>query len=175
MKPLNLSRREKYYLAIAAGVIGIFLFLQLIIFPISDKKQRLERILSEKTESLSEIRSLQAEYLALEKTAERAKFELSTRDNNFSPISFLDRLAEEVSIKENVTRMEMSPARVVADVKVVTVELKIETITTAQLADYLYKIEYSGNNLLVKRMSISQSSKPEGYINVVLQIETVEA
>lgn len=175
MKPLNLNRREKYYLTIAAGVIGIFLFLQLIVFPISDKRNLLGRMRSEKTEQLVEIRSLQSEYRALEKSAQRTKMELAHRETNFSPISYLDGLAEEVDIKNNVTRMETSAAKVVAGVKIVTVELKIETITTAQLANYLYRVEYSGNNLFVKRMSVSETSKPKGYINVVLQVETAES
>ena len=79
-----------------------------------------------------------------------------------------------MGIKDNVTRMKPSTSAV-GDVKMATVEVKIDTITMNQLSQYLYRVEYSGNNLFVKRMSISETSKPEGYIDVVLQVETVES
>jgi len=174
MKPINLNRREKLYVAVAAGVIAVFLFLQLAIFPILNKRERLERTLLEKTETLLEMRSLQADYSALEKTADRAKSELARRDKNFSLSSFLNQLAGDVGIKNNVTRMDTSSSTVV-DVKIAKVEVKIDTITMTQLSNYLYRVEYSGNNLFVKRIAISETSKPEGYIDVVLHVETVES
>jgi general secretion pathway protein M len=174
MKPINLSRREKLYVAAAAGVIAIFLFLQLVIFPIMNKRDRLERILSEKTETLQEMRSLQAEFLTLEETAERAKSQLASRDKNFSLFSFLDQLAGDVGIKDNVSRMKPSTSTE-GEVKMATVEVKIDEITMNQLSQYLYRIEYSGNNLFINRISISETSKPEGFIDVRLQVETVES
>ena len=174
MKPINLNRREKLYVSIAAGVITVFLFLQLVIFPILNKRERLERIRVEKTQELQEMQSLNADYLALEKTAERAKSELARRDKDFSLFSYLDQLAGDVGIKDNVTRMKPYPS-VVGDVKMAMVEVNIDTITMNQLSNYLYRVEYSGNNLFVKGMSISVTSKPEGYIDVVLQVETVES
>jgi type II secretory pathway component PulM len=173
MKPLNLSPREKNYIAIAAGVIGIFLFIQLIVAPVLKKSATLERIISTKSDDLAEMRVLQSEYLTIKKAAERAKTELVRREKGFSPISFLDRLAEKVNIK--VASVKTSSSKEVAGVKVVTLQLKIEAITTEQLVNYLYQVEYSGNNLTVNRMSISKTSKPDGYINVVLQIETIES
>jgi general secretion pathway protein M len=174
MKPINLNRREKLYVSVAAAVIGIFLFLQLVIFPIQNKRERLERTLLDKTETLQEMNSLHTEYAVLEKTAERAKSELARREKNFSLTSFLNQLAGSVGIEDNIKRMD-DDSSTVGDVKMATVEVKIETITMDQLSNYLYRIEYSGNNLFVKEMSISETSKPEGYINVVLQVETVES
>lgn len=174
MKPINLNQREKYYVAAAGAVIVLFLVFQLIISPLLNKRDRLDRQLAQKTEELLEMRVLQAEYLELEKTAEQAKSQLARRDKNFTLFSFLDRLAGQVGIKENVSSMKPSSS-VVADVKISTVDLKIDTITMEQLAEYLHHIEYSGNNLFVKRMIISKTSKPEGYIDLTLQVETVES
>lgn len=170
----RLNRREKYYVTAAAVVISVFLVFQLIIFPISSKRQRLERALAQKTEALQEMRGLQSEYLELEETALQAKSELARRDKNFELFSFLDRLAGQVGIKNNVTSMKPSSS-VVSDVKIATVQVKIDTITMDQFAKYLHQIEYSGNNLFVKRMIISKASKSEGYIDVSLQVETVES
>lgn len=174
MKPINLNRREKYYVTAAAVVLAVFLFFQFIVFPIQNKRGRLERTLAQKTEALKEVLALQSEYVELEKNAQRAKSELTRRDKNFTLFSFLGNLSDKVGVKENVTSMKPSSS-VVANVKIVTVELDIDAITMEQLAKYLYQIEYSGNNLFVKSMIISKASKPEGYIDVSLQVETVES
>lgn len=168
----RLNRRERYYVVGGAILIAIFLVLQLVIFPVLDKRDRLKRALSEKSKTLSEIQVLQSEYHDLEKKARVAKARLSRRDKDFTLFSYLGTLADEVGIKENVTSMKPSSS-VIADVNMATVELKIDTITMAQFTKYLYEIEYSDNNLFVKRMVISKTSKAEGYIDVSMQVETV--
>lgn len=177
MKYINLNRlnrREKYYVTAAAGVIAVFLVFQLIIFPISNKRERLNRALTQKTEAIQAMRALETEYLELEKTALHAKSALSRRDKNFQLDSFLYGLARQIGINSNVTSVDPSSS-VVEGVKIATVRLEIDTITMEQFAKYLHQIEYSGNNLFVKRMIISKTTKPEGYIDVSLQVETVES
>lgn len=178
MKHINLNRlnrRERYYVTAAAAVIAVFLVFQLIIFPISNKRERLERALAQKTEALQDMRLLETEYLELEKTALHAKSELSRRDKNFQLDSFIYNLALQVGInKNNITSVDPSSS-VVEDVKIATVRVELDTITMEQFAKYLHSIEYSGNNLFVKRMIVSKTTKPEGYIDVSLQVETVES
>lgn len=170
----RLNRREKYYVTAAALVIAVFLIFQLIIFPISNKRERLERALAQKTEAIQEMRTLQAEYLELEKTALQAKSELARRDKNFQLNSFLYSLAGQVGITDNVDSMKPSDS-VVKGVKIATVRVEIDAITMEQFAKYLHQIEYSGNNLFVKRIIISKTTKPDGYVDVSLQVETVES
>ncbi len=174
MKPVNLNRREKNYVIGGVVFLVVLLFFQLIIFPLLHKRDRLIRSLADKTEELQQMQSLQSEYLVLEKNAQLVKSELTRRDKNFSLFSFLDQLAGEVGIKENVSSMKPSSSTV-SDVKIAILKLKIEAITMEQLANYLYRVEYSGNNLYVRRMAISETSKPAGYIDVTLQVETIES
>lgn len=176
MKFINLNRlnrREKYYVAAAAVIIAVFLVFQLIINPISNNRKRLNRELAQKTEALKEIQALQSEYLDLEKITERAKSELLQRDENFELFSFLDRLAGQEGIKW--TSMKPSSSGAVDGVKTSTVQVEFDAIPMEPFIKYLHQIEYSGNNLFVKRMIISKTNKPEGYIDVSLRVETVES
>jgi type II secretory pathway component PulM len=177
MKQVNLSRlnrREKQYIAGGGAVIAVFLVFWLIIFPIADKRDLLERTLDQRTNELKEIRALQAEHLALEQTAKRAQSELARRDSNFTLYSYLGSLADSVGIKDNISSINSSSS-VVGDVNMSTVEVKIDVVTMEQFAKYLHKIEYSGNNLFVKRMVITKKSKPDGYVDVSIQVETVDS
>lgn len=175
MKYINLNRlnrREKYYVTAAAVVIAVFLVFQLVIFPISNKRESLERALVQKTEALQEMRALQSEYFELEETDLQTKSELAQRDKNFDLYSFLNTLADKVGIKIKSIKPSSS---VVNEVKIATVQVEIDNITTEQFTNYLYQIEYSGNSLRVKPMKITKTSKPEGYIDVSLRVETVES
>lgn len=177
MKYINLNRlnrREKYYVLGAAAIIAVFLIFQLIISPILNKRESLERAFIQKSEELREMRLLQGEYLAIEETALKAKSELARRDKNFELNTFLYSLAGQVGITKNVDSIKPSSS-VVNDVKIATVRVEIDNITMEQFAKYLHQIEYSGNNLFVKRMIISKTNKPDGYIDVSLQVETVES
>jgi len=170
----RLNRREKYYVMGAAAIIAVFLIFQLIISPILNKRESLERAFTQKSEELREMRLLQGEYLAIEETALQAKSELARRDKNFELNTFLYSLAGQVGITKNVDSIKPSSS-VVNDVKIATVRVEIDNITMEQFAKYLHQIEYSGNNLFVKRMIISKTNKPDGYIDVSLQVETVES
>ena len=55
------------------------------------------------------------------------------------------------------------------------VEMKMDDITLQQLTTYLYGVETSKNMVLVKKLSISKKEKKQGLIDVILQVETVEA
>lgn len=175
MKQLNLNRREKYVVAGAACFIVIFLIFRLAVYPLLNKRERLTRDLASKTVELKEMRLLQSDYFTLQNKANTARAALNKRSRDFSLFSYLDSLVGDIDIKGNVSYMKPNTSiQKDTNAKVSTVELKLQAITMEQLTKYLYQVEYSGNSLYVKRMSVSETSKPEGYIDVVLQVETIE-
>jgi hypothetical protein len=52
--------------------------------------------------------------------------------------------------------------------------MKLQAVTMKQLAAYIHRVETSNNMVTVKRLSISKKGKQEGFINAVLQVETIE-
>lgn len=169
---LNLSRREKYYVGVASGIIVILLFTQLVISPLNKKRARLERSLAEKTQALQDMRALHDEFIQLEESADMAQSKFSQRSKNFDLNKYLYNLAVELSIGKNVSTMDPD-TDTVGSLTFSIVKLKFKAITTKQLTNYLHRVECSGNNLFVNRMDISQTSKPTGYIDVVLEVETI--
>jgi general secretion pathway protein M len=59
--------------------------------------------------------------------------------------------------------------------KLSRVEMKLDAVTLEQLTSYLYGIETSKNMVIVKKLSISKKEKEDRLINVILQVETLEA
>ena len=172
---MNLNKREKYAVYAASGLIAFFILVQVIIFPIINKKERLERTLQAKTKALEEMCILQSEYGIIREKAGLSKKRFEARKKDFTLFSFLDRLADKSGIKNHITYMKPSTsAREKSGYKVSKVEMKLQSITLKQLTSYLHGVETSKNVVSIKRISIVKTGIKEGYINAILQIETVE-
>ena len=171
---IHLNRREKYAVLIGAAFICFFVFVQFILFPYFDKKERLTRVIQVKTKMLEDMQGLKSEYDAIQKAADISKVHLSGRDEGFTLFSFLDKLAGQTAVKEHITYMKPSiSAQKESPYKISSVEMKLQAISMAQLTAYLYLMETSKNMVRIKRISISKTGRDEGFIDAVLQVETL--
>lgn len=171
----KLTKREKYAIYALSGAIILFILFQFIVFPSIDKRKRLKRTLQIKEDILSEMMTLKSDYDAIEKRTSLAKVRFENRENGFTLFSFLDGLTGKARIKEYVTYMK--PSTTVQknnSYKISQVEMKFKGLTLQQLTNYLYMVETSKNMVNIKRLSISKTGKQEGFIDAVLQVETVE-
>jgi general secretion pathway protein M len=171
----KLARREKYLIYALSGIICLFVVFQVIVFPLLDKKERLERSIKAKTDILEKMTVLQSEYNTIKKMTELSKSRFAKREAGFTLFSFLDRLTGKAGIKNNVTYMKPSTtAEKNSPFKISQVEMKLQGITLQQLTSYLHMVETSENMVNIKRLSISKTGKLENLIDAVLQVETAE-
>jgi general secretion pathway protein M len=172
---MRTSKRERT--AIWAGVAFIFVFVlfRLVIFPFVDQKERIGRVLEANMKNLIEIRSLKSEYEALNRRANTSKFRFEKRSKSFTLFSFLDRLAGEVGIKENIAYMKPSTTvQKESTYKISLVEMKLTGINMEQITQYLHKIETSKNMVSIKRLSLTKPDEKQNQLNAVLQVQTFE-
>jgi general secretion pathway protein M len=171
----NLNKREKYAVYAASGLIALFILIKVIISPIIDKRERMTRALEAQTKTLEEMRHLQSEYGLIKEKARLYKKRFKARSKDFTLYSFLDGLAVKSGMKNNITYMRpTTSARENNGYKISKVEMKLQSITLNQLTSYLYGVETSKNIINIKRVSIVKTGIKEGYINAILQVETVE-
>jgi general secretion pathway protein M len=171
----KLTKRERYAVYALSGAILLFIIIQFVVFPVVDKKKRLKRELQVKADILNEMISLKSDYGELEKRRHASKARFENRDKGFTLFSFLDRLTGEARIKENVTYMKPSTTvQKNSEYKTSQVEMKFQGLTLQQLNTYLHMVETSKNMVHIKRLSIVTTGKQEGFVDAVLQVETVE-
>ena len=171
----KLTKREKYTIYALSGAILLFILVQFIVFPTIDKRKRLKRTLQVKENLLLEMINLKSDYDAVEKRTNLAKASFENREKDFTLFSFLDRLTGKAKIKEYVTYMK--PSTTVQKntlYKISQVEMKFKGLTLEQLTTYLHMVETSKNMVSIERLSISKTGKQEGFVDAVLQVETVE-
>jgi general secretion pathway protein M len=171
----KLTKREKYAVYAMSGAVLVFIIIQFIVFPSFDREKRLKRELQAKSEALREMIVLKSDYGEIEKRTHASSVRFANREKGFTLFSFLDRLTGEARIKEYVTYMKPSTTvQKNSPYKVSQVEMKLQGLTLQQLTTYLYMVETSKNMIYVKRLSIVKTGKQEGFIDAVLQVETVE-
>lgn len=172
----GLNRRERLTVYGAAAAILVFIVVQFIIFPVLDSRTTLRREIDEKRLNLNEIHKLKAEYDALTRTNQIAAAQLKKRAKNFSLFSFLDNLAGKSGIKQNIVYMKPSTSNLKNSPYTLSiVEIKVQSLTMEQTLNFLHGIEMSGNQVWVKRMSLTRDEKKEGLLNSTMQVETYQS
>ncbi len=172
---MKLSRREKYSIYVVSVFLFLFVLIQFIVFPFIDKRKLVKRNLQVKTKILQDMLVLKSEYDAIFEKVKSSKARFAKREKDFTLFSFLDKLAGEAGIKNNITYMKPSTAsQKNSPYKISMVEMKLQAITLDQLTRYLHMIETSKNMVNIKRLSISKKETQEELIEAVLQVETFE-
>ena len=171
----KLTKRERVAVYALSGVVCLFIVIRFVVFPSMDKRERLKRALQVKAESLEEMIALKSEYSKVNQRGKLSRVRLENRKTDFTLFSFLDRLTGVAGIKEHVTYMKPSTSiQKDSPYKISQVEMKLQSLTLEQLTTYLHMIETSKNMVYIKRLSILKTGKQEGFIDAVIQVETVE-
>lgn len=171
----KLTKRERYAIYALSGAVCLFIFIQFFIFPFIEKRERLERTLRVKEKMLQEMIVLKSEYNTINQRANSSKVRFKNREKDFTLFSFLNGLTDEAGIKEHVTYMKPSTTvQKNSPYKISKVEMKLQGLTLQQLTAYLHMVETSKNMVNINRISIIKTGKQAGFIDAVLQVETVE-
>ena len=171
----KLSKREKYAIWLGSALLGLFVITQFIIAPLLSHREKLTRGIQAQTRAYQEILTLKSEYEILKTRSETAAKNITTRQKGFTLFSFLDQLAGQTGIKDNVAYMKPTvSAQENSPYKTSVVETKLQAVTLERLTAYLYMIETSGNMVRINRLSITKKDNQTGYVDAVFMAETIE-
>jgi general secretion pathway protein M len=173
--PFNLQRREKIIVTTAGVVAAVLIVLQLAIFPVIDRRDRLRKQIRAQTVALGQMHDLKREYDTLTRFTRDMERQLKRRPKNFTLFSFTDRLAGQSGLKQNIVYMKPSTSNLKNSPYALSlVEIKLTSLTMLQLTTFLHGIEDPSKIVWVKRLSITKDDKKEGLINAVVQVETLQ-
>jgi uncharacterized membrane protein YhiD involved in acid resistance len=155
------------------GFILCFGVLQLVIIPVLDAQDNLEKSISRKKQELNKIRELQQEYYTLKSEEGTVQARIDQRKSDFTLFTFLDQQATEAKVKKQI--MYMKPSTVVGDeLNEAMVEMKLQQITLNDLVGFLRLVESEKNVVFIRRFSVQESGDKQGYFDSILQIVTFE-
>ena len=171
----KLTKREKYAAYTALGAVSLFVLFQFIVFPLVEKKSRLERAIQVKTDILEKMVALKFEYEAIKQTNDQSDIRNRQREKDFTLFSFLDKLSGSAGIKRNITYMKPSTTtQKNSPYRISQVEMKLQGLTLQQLTTYLHMVETSRNMVYITKMYILKPGTDKRLVDAVLQVETSE-
>jgi len=169
---MQLAKREKYLIALAATVIVFALVLQLAVMPFWEKRERYKNNVTVKQNNLEQMVALRQEYLLLQQDSDTLAQRLKSRPGNFTLFSFLEKAAGDAGVKGNIKYMKPSATTGKGPFKESLVEMKLERITLGQMVSYLKLIESPDNLVSIKRISIQSNKKETQFLDAILQVLT---
>ena len=173
--PFTITKREKYAIWIAGALISVVILMQVVIFPLVERRQQLNRQIEAQSQTLKEMLALKADYEGTKSIADSERGRIAGRSSGFTLFSFLDTLAGQVGLKDRIAYMKPSNTTLEnSPYALSVVETKLQNITMKQLTSYLYRIETSDNLVRVRGLSISKTGKQAGTIDAVLMAETFD-
>ncbi|MCF8028049.1 MAG: type II secretion system protein M [Desulfobacteraceae bacterium] len=175
-KMINLNRREKLAVSAGAGFVAVFLFFELLVHPVFEKRSQLRDQLASRQAALVEMVEMYRQHQVIQVNAEHTQNRYALRPAGFTLFSFMDRVAGETGVKQYITYMKPSSSTdETSGTTISYVELKLQDISLKDLTSYLFEVETSENMVRVSRLSISKTGETEGLLSVVMQAEAVDA
>jgi general secretion pathway protein M len=169
----KLDSRERWVLFGGIGFVLCFLVIQLVIVPVLDARNNLEKSIARKKLELTKIRELQQEYYTLKSEEGTIQARINERGAGFTLFTFLDRQANEAKLKKQIKYMK--PSTVDGDeLNETMVEMKLQQITLSALVEFIRLVESEKNVVFIRRFSIQESGDSQGYFDSILQIVTFE-
>jgi general secretion pathway protein M len=173
---IHLTRRDQYALYLGAGLLAIWLIFQLVVSPLFNHLSLMKRQIAAKEKILAEMMQLRSEHITIRGKSEEVQRRLNQRKPSFTLFLFMDQLAGEVGVKENISYMKPSTRSHQNEAyRSAMVEMKLTSVTMKAVMAYLYHIETSGNLVMIRRLSITRPDRDAQHVDVVLQAETMES
>lgn len=171
---MDISKREKNTLMVGIVFLVIFFGYRLVIAPVFENKQILQRSISGKQASLEEMNAQLEQILSINKQSDFQTRALARRPANFSLFSFLDSQALQSGVKENVDYMKpFTRNSENSKYQVATVKVKLKEVYLKELVDFLYRIESSNNGVVITSLSLTKAGKLKNKLDAVLETETL--
>ena len=171
---MQLGKREKLFVQLAAFAVTGFCLLQFVVFPMVEDRKRLKQSIVTKEKGLEEMARLSEQYAVLKRQSHTAENAVRKRPPGFTLFSFLEKAAGKAGVKRHIKYMKPSSSKGEGGWMETMVEMKLDKISLKRLMDYLYRIELSRKAIQIKRCAVTENKGRKGTLDVVLQAITFE-
>jgi len=171
---IRLTRRETW-LAVGLGLFVVaWATYAFGISPALERIETLKRVIPEKESELKQIRARAGKYVALRDGIEGLRDRISSQDQTFELLPFLESLVKECGLTENRKIMKQQPLQLGTDYRETIVEVKMERLTQPQLLDFLLKLQSSDVMATIKTLQIKKNLKDPGLLDSDLEISNLK-
>jgi len=170
---MKLDRKQMTYVFFGGLILVALLFYFIVISPALSKQEALAKNIAKRKQDLVRISEIKAKWQNFQKDRSDVQEAIKGR-GGFTLLSYLEAVTREIGIDQRIQYIKpVTFPEGEGKLKPEGIEISLDGINMEQLVSFLYKIEYSGKLLHVKRIKILRASKEKtSLLKVTLQVNT---
>jgi hypothetical protein len=162
-------------MAFALSVLAAFWILfAFVVNPAIDRVRTLTRLIPEKRNELQKVRDRSKEYAFLRDTLNQLRTKVSSQQNSFELLSFLESLVQKSGLEKKVVAMKQQVAPLDNDLFETIIEVRFQNLTLRQLVDFLCKAESSPVLVKTKTLHITKDLTNPDLLDSTVEIHSAK-
>jgi len=171
---MRLTHRERRLIVGLVVVVGAWVLFALGIRPAIERIATLNRAIPEKQRVLEELRTKNAEYLALRASLDSYKEKAASAEKGFELLTFLESITTELRLAKKVAKMKQEVSQLDSNYCETIVVIELESLTLKQLVEFLLKNKSSDHLSRIKSLYAKKNTTNPNLIDTVIQISTLK-
>ncbi len=170
----TLVPRERLMLVGGSLVAVLSLMFVLVVDPLLERQETLDRQIGRKHRALRELAALGADYGAVRGHLARAERQIAEGRGTFSLLPYLEDATTALQMRDRIVGMQPTQSPPAQGYQEMAVELRLEGVQWPQLLGLLVKLEDSPYLLQVKRVQIRPRFDAPHLLEATLLVSTYE-
>ena len=150
----HMSKREQTLVLVGGIVLGLSLLFVLIVDPLLDTLDRLERQTVRKQKDLTELALLSQDYLTKRDRLAKVERRMPTHDQHFSLLTFMEEAATTAHVRERITSMQPQVQTLAQGYEETAVDLRLEGVQLPDVLALLVAIDQAPYDLYVRHLQM---------------------
>lgn len=150
----QMSKRERTLVMAGGIVLGLSLIFLLIVDPLLDKLDRLERQIARKQKDLTELAALSQAYLTKRDRLTKVESRMPTIDSHFSLLTFMEEAATTAQVRERITSVQPQVQTLAQGYEETAVDLRLEGVQLPEVLALLVAIDHAPYDLHVRHLQL---------------------
>jgi len=165
-----LTQREKQVIIGGAAFLVLIIAFQILVRPTLHRVRVLKRVVTEKQETLGELRAKSKEYNALRSQLEQIHLTIEGQRRGRQMLSLIERVQKDCGLMQKVVYMTPTTTAISDMYEKTNVEVKFGAVTLDQIIPFLLKIESSQLLVGVRSLEIKCGVQNPALLDAVIQV-----
>jgi hypothetical protein len=170
---MKLDRKQMSYVFFGGLFLVALLLYLVVISPALSKQELLAKNIAKRKQDLVKISEIKGKWQSFQRDRSDVQEAIKGR-GDFTLLSYLEAVTREIGIDQRIQYIKpVTFPEGEGKLKPEGIEISLDGINMEQLVHFLYRMEYSGKLLHVKRIKLLRASKEKtSLLKVTLQVNT---
>lgn len=170
---IHLTRKEKLLVVALTSCVAGWALFAFTVKPAVARIKTLDRVIPQKQAELQQLRAKSKEYCKLCDKQDEVRAKISSQKETFELLPFLESLIQECGLTKKVVTMKQQVLQLEPNFYETVVEIKLESLTLAQLVNFLWKVESSNALARTKSLYIKNNLTNKNLLDSVVEIHNL--